>query len=130
MADHDWSAAVADPRRLREVLGAPPPPLSDFSLVSLHIDERDATVALEFHALAIPTGAVGLWLARGHNAVEFSLLCTGVEDLAIDGWSTEPIESVTVDKASVVLVGPGRKVSFEAGEIHAEGPVGRYFGAP
>ncbi|MFI6448864.1 Imm50 family immunity protein [Kitasatospora sp. NPDC050543] len=125
MTDRDWSCEVANPETLREVLGTPPPPLTDYALISVHIDEREASVTLGFFAFAVPAGAAALWHAQGHNAVEFFLVCTHVENLAVDGWSTDPITAVTLDGTSVVLAGPGKRVSFEAGEIHAQAPVGR-----
>ncbi|MFD9354668.1 Imm50 family immunity protein [Streptomyces sp. NPDC060031] len=124
MTDRDWSAEVANPGTLREVLGTPPPPLTDYDLLAVHIDERAASVTLRFFAFAVPAGAAVLWHAQGHNAVEFFLVCTQVENLAVDGWSTRPITAITLDGTSVVLTGPGKQVSFEAGEIHAEAPVG------
>lgn len=90
MSGRDWSAGVANPEALREVLGFPPPPLSDYDVTSVLIDERGASVTLRFFAFAVPAGAAELWQARGHNAVEFTLFCTGVENLEVDGWSGWP----------------------------------------
>jgi hypothetical protein len=125
MTDHDWSAAVANRETLRDVLGTPPPPLTDYDLVSVHIDEREASVTLGFFAFTVPAGAADRWHAQGHKAVEFFLVCTHVESLAVDGWSTKPITALTIEGASVVLVGQGKRVSFKAGEIRAESLVGR-----
>jgi len=125
MTDHDWSAGVSDSGVLREVLGTPPPPLTDYDLLSVHVDEREASVTLGFFAFGVPAGAAALWQAKGHNAVEFFLVCTRVKNFAVDGWSTEPVTEITLDGGSVVLTGSGKRVLFEAGEIRAEALVGR-----
>lgn len=125
MSDRDWSAEVTDPETLREVLGAPPPPLSDYDLISVLIDEREASVTLRFFAFAVPAGAADLWQARGHNAVEFVLVCIGVENFVVDGWSGWPTTVATLAGKAVVLAGQGKRLSFEAAEIRAEAPVGR-----
>ncbi|MFJ9871334.1 Imm50 family immunity protein [Streptomyces sp. NPDC101165] len=125
MTDRDWSAEVTHPETLREVLGSPPPPLSDYDLTSVLIDEREASVTLRFFAFAVPVGAADLWQARGHNAVEFVVVCIGVKNFRVDGWSGWPTTVATVVGKTVVLAGQGKRVSFEAAEIRAESPVGR-----
>ncbi|MCZ0991620.1 hypothetical protein [Streptomyces diastatochromogenes] len=57
MTDRDWSAEVTHRETLREVLGSPPPPLSDYDLTSVLIDERETSVTLRFFAFAVPVGA-------------------------------------------------------------------------
>ncbi|WP_317443216.1 Imm50 family immunity protein [Streptomyces collinus] len=125
MSDRDWSAELADPETVREVLGSPPPPLSDYTLTSVLVDEREASVTLTFFAFAVPGGAAGLWQARGHNAVEFALVCTGVKNFQVDGWSGWPTTVADLTGKAVVLAGQGKRLSFEATEIRAEPPVGR-----
>jgi hypothetical protein len=128
MTVRDWSAAVADPRALLDVVGTPPPPLTDFKLSALTIDEREASVTLWFYSFAAPAGAAELWHARGHNAFEFFLLCVGVRNLAVDGWSGGPLTAITLDGASVALTGPRTRVTFDVDEILADAPVGRRAG--
>ncbi|MFD8820318.1 Imm50 family immunity protein [Streptomyces sp. NPDC059627] len=125
MTDRDWSAEVTRRETLREVLGSPPPPLSDYDLTSVLIDERETSVTLRFFAFAVPVGAADLWQARGHNAVEFVLVCIGVKNFGVDGWSGWPTTVATIAGKSVVLAGQDKRVSFEATEIRAEPPVGR-----
>ncbi|WP_457033652.1 Imm50 family immunity protein [Kitasatospora sp. P5_F3] len=125
MSDHDWSAELTHPETVREVLGSPPPPLSDYDLTSVLIDERAASVTLRFSAFTVPDGAADLWQARGHNAVEFDLVCIGVKNFEVDGWSGWPTTAATLERGTVVLSGQGKHVSFEATEIRAESPVGR-----
>ncbi|MFF0837360.1 MULTISPECIES: hypothetical protein [unclassified Streptomyces] len=67
--DQDWSAELTNPETVRVVLGSPPPPLSDYELTSVLIDEREASVTLRFFAFGVPAGAAQLWQARGHNVV-------------------------------------------------------------
>ncbi|MFD8084441.1 Imm50 family immunity protein [Kitasatospora sp. NPDC059722] len=122
---HDWSAELANPGTIREVLGAPPPLLSDYGLDSVLVDERGASVTLRFSAFAVPAGAADLWRERGHNAVEFVLVCLGVTDFEVDAWSGWPTTRATLTGRRVVLGGRGKDVSFAAAEIRAEPPVGR-----
>ncbi|MFF3069473.1 Imm50 family immunity protein [Kitasatospora sp. NPDC057936] len=122
---HDWSAELANPGTIREVLGAPPPLLSDYGLDSVLVDERGASVTLRFSAFAVPAGAADLWRERGHNAVEFVLVCLGVTDFEVDAWSGWPTTRATLTGRRVVLCGRGKHVSFAAAEIRAEPPVGR-----
>lgn len=125
----DWSAELADPHPIREVLGSPPPPLTDYGLISVHIDERESSVTLAFFAFGVPAGATAQWEAGGHNAVEFFLKCTGVEDLAVDGWSTGPFTFASLTGGSHVEVrGEGSRLSFRAAHIRADPPVGRLAG--
>lgn len=128
MSTSDWSAALADPSTVRAVLGSPPPPLTDYHLDSLLVDEREVSVTLRFSAFGVPRAAAELWRERGHNAVEFVLVCTGVTDFAVDGWSGWPTTCATLTGGDVVLVGRDRHVSFHAAEIRAEAPVGRLRG--
>ncbi|MEU8514610.1 Imm50 family immunity protein [Kitasatospora sp. NPDC048722] len=123
--DRDWSAELTDPGTLREVLGAPPPPLSDYGLESVLVDERGTSVTLRFSAFAVPAGAADLWRERGHNAVEFVLVCLGVTEFEVDAWSGRPTTRATLTGRRVVLGGRGKHVSFTAAEIRAEPPVGR-----
>ncbi|MFJ9456488.1 Imm50 family immunity protein [Kitasatospora sp. NPDC101447] len=122
--DRDWSAEVVNPGTVREVLGAPPPPLSDYDLDSVLVDEREASVTLRFSAFVVPAGPAELWRERGHNAVEFVLVCTGVTDFAVDAWSGWPTTRATLTGRRVVLSGRGKHVSFAAAGIRAEPPVG------
>ncbi|MFF3918453.1 Imm50 family immunity protein [Streptomyces sp. NPDC001852] len=124
MSERDWSAEVANPEAIREVLGSPPPPLTDYHLDSVLIDEREASVTLRFSALAIPVGATALWQARGHNAVEFVLVCIGVKNFEVDTWSGWPTTVASLSGRTVVLAGQDKRVSFETDEIHAQSPVG------
>ncbi|MFJ9839975.1 Imm50 family immunity protein [Kitasatospora sp. NPDC101155] len=124
MPDRDWSAELTDPAPIRAVAGSPPPPLTDFDLTSVLIDERETSVTLRFFAFTAPTAAAELWQARGHNAVEFVLVCTDVANLEVDGWSGWPTTSATLTGATVVLAGRGKRVSFKAAGIRAEPPTG------
>ncbi|MFJ9817744.1 Imm50 family immunity protein [Streptomyces sp. NPDC101151] len=125
MSDRDWSAEVTNPETLREVLGSPPPPLSDYELTSVLVDEREASVTLRFFAFAVPVSAADLWQARGHNAVEFVLVCIGVKNFEVEGWSGWPTTVAALAGKTVLLAGQGKRVSFEAAEIRAESPIGR-----
>ncbi|MFD8734088.1 Imm50 family immunity protein [Streptomyces sp. NPDC059618] len=125
MSERDWSAEVANPEAIREVLGAPPPPLMDYHLDSVLVDERDASVTLRFSAFGIPVGAADPWQARGHNAVEFVLVCVGVKHLEVDTWSGRPTTVASLSGGTVVLEGQDKRVSFETDEIRAQSPVGR-----
>ncbi|MFE2721521.1 Imm50 family immunity protein [Kitasatospora sp. NPDC059327] len=124
MSERDWSAEVANPGAIREVLGTPPPPLVDYHLDSVHIDEREASVTLRFSASAVPVGAADLWQTRGHNAVEFVLLCVGVKNFRVDAWSGRPTTVAGLGGGTVVLTGQDKRVSFETDEIRAQPPVG------
>lgn len=128
MSDGDWSAEITRPEMLRDVLGSPPPPLSDYALTSVLVDEREASVTLRFFAFGIPAGAAHRWRERGHNAVEFTLVCIGVRNFEVDGWTGRPTTVVTLSQRAVVLAGRGKRVSFEATEIRAEPPIGRLAG--
>ncbi|MFG2952070.1 Imm50 family immunity protein [Streptomyces adustus] len=125
MSERDWSGEVANPEAIREVLGAPPPPLTDYHLDSVLIDEREASVTLRFSAFAIPVGAADLWQARGHNAVEFVLVCVGVRNFEVDAWSGWPTTVASLSGRIVVLSGQDKRVSFEVEEVRAQSPVGR-----
>jgi hypothetical protein len=125
MSGHDWSAEVTDPEAVREVLGSPPPPLTDYHLDSVLVDERESSVTLRFSAFAVPAGAAGLWQARGHNAVEFVLVCVGVRNFEVDAWSGRPLTVARLTGRTVVLAGQGTRVSFETDGIRARPPVGR-----
>ncbi|MFI6155622.1 Imm50 family immunity protein [Kitasatospora sp. NPDC051170] len=126
MADVDWSAALADPAPVRGVLGSPPPPLTDFGLTSVLVDERQASVTLRFFAFLVPSAAAQLWQERRHNAVEFTLVCTGVTGFAVDGWSGYPTTTATLTPrtGAVELAGRGKHITFTATGFHAEAPVG------
>jgi hypothetical protein len=128
MSEPDWSAALANPGTLRDVLGSPPPPLTEYHLDSVLADEREASVTLRFSAFAIPVGAADLWQARGHNAVEFALVCTGVRHFEVDAWSGWPTTVADLGGGTVVLAGQDKRVSFETDEIRAQPPVGRLWG--
>ncbi|MER7185474.1 Imm50 family immunity protein [Streptomyces hyaluromycini] len=125
MSERDWSAEVANPETVRVVLGTPPPPLSDYHLDSVLIDEREASVTLRFSAFTVPVGAADLWQVRGHNAVEFVLVCIGVKNFEVDAWSGWPTTAATLAGKSVVLAGQDKRVSFDTAEIRAQSPVGR-----
>ncbi|HEY3479762.1 MAG TPA: Imm50 family immunity protein [Streptomyces sp.] len=125
MSERDWSAAVANPETVRLVLGNPPPPLTDYHLDSVLIDERQASVTLRFSAFTVPVGAADLWQARGHNAVEFVLVCIGVRHFEVDAWSGRPTTVAALAENRVVLAGQDKRVSFETAEIRAQAPVGR-----
>ncbi|MBV6695796.1 immunity 50 family protein [Kitasatospora aureofaciens] len=122
--DHDWSTELTSPETVRAVLGSPPPPLSDYELTSVLIDEREASVTLRFFAFAVPAGAAHLWQARGHNAVGFVLVCLGVTNFEVDAWSGWPTTTATLAGKTVVLGGQGKHVSFQAAEIRAKSPIG------
>lgn len=124
MTTDDWSGHVANPEPLRDVLGSPPPPLTDYRLEFVHADERESSITLCFHSDSVPAGAGGLWQARGHDAVEFFLICTGVTNLVVDGWTGEPLTTAAITGGTVRLEGAVRRVSFEVGRIHAEPPRG------
>ncbi|MEV7547615.1 Imm50 family immunity protein [Streptomyces sp. NPDC089915] len=125
MSERDWSAELVGSEELRDVLGSPPPPLTGYDLESVLIDEREASVTLRFSAFGIPAGAADLWRARGHNAVEFVLVCVGVKNFQVDGWSGWPTTVARLSGRTVVLAGRDKHVSFETEEIRALPPVGR-----
>ncbi|MFD8141651.1 Imm50 family immunity protein [Streptomyces sp. NPDC059708] len=125
MSEHDWSAEVTGSEEIRDVLGAPPPPLTDYSLESVLVDEREASVTLRFSAFGVPAGAADLWQARGHNAVEFVLVCVGVKNFQVDGWSGWPTTVARLSGGTVVIAGREKHLSFETEEIRALPPVGR-----
>ena len=74
------------------------------------------------------SSAADLWEARGHNAVEFVLVCIGVENFEGDGWPGRPTTTATLEGNTVVLAGQEKRMRFEATEIRAERPVGRLWG--
>lgn len=120
MSTSDWSARLAEPETVRQVLGAPPPPLTDYDLFLVHIDERESAVTLGFFAFGVPAGAAARWESSGHNAVEFFLVCTGVKNLAVDGWTHEPMTGIALDVHSAVLSGERQRAAFDFEEIRAE----------
>ncbi|MEU2555828.1 Imm50 family immunity protein [Streptomyces sp. NPDC013313] len=122
--DQDWSAELTNPETVRVVLGSPPPPLSDYELTSVLIDEREASVTLRFFAFGVPAGAAQLWQARGHNVVGFALVCLGVTNFEVDAWSGWLTTTTTMAGKKVVLGGQGKHLSFQAAEIRAESPTG------
>ncbi|MBD0690794.1 hypothetical protein [Streptomyces sp. CBMA123] len=122
--DQDWSAELTGPETVRGVLGRPPPPLSDYELTSVLIDEREASVTLRFFAFGAPAGAADLWRERGHNAVGFVLVCLGVTGFEVDAWSGWPTTTAGLTGRTVVLGGRGKHVTFQAAEIRAEAPTG------
>ncbi|SEM59104.1 hypothetical protein [Streptacidiphilus jiangxiensis] len=124
MGECDWSAELANPETLRDVLGSPPPPLTDYHLESVLVDEREASVTLRFSDFAVPAGAADLWQERGHNAVGFVLVCVGVRNFAVDTWSGWPTTVADLGAGAVVLAGQDKRVSFETDEIRAHPPVG------
>jgi Immunity protein 50 len=130
MTTDDWSAHVANPKTLRDVLGSRPRPLLDYRLDFVHVDERESSITLGFHSRTVPDGVADLWQARGHDAVKFSLACTGVTDLVVDGWTGEPLMTATVSGSIVVLEGAVTRISFEVAQIHAEPPQGYRHGSP
>ena len=107
MSDRDWSTEVTDPETIRTVLGSPPPPLSDSKPTSVLVDEREASATLRFFAFAVPAGAAHLWQARGHNAIESVLVCIGVKNFEVDGWSGRPTTVAAPAGTTVVLAGRG-----------------------
>ncbi|MER5641473.1 Imm50 family immunity protein [Kitasatospora sp. NPDC002227] len=125
MNEPDWSAELAYPGTIRNVFGSPPPPLTDYSLQSVLVDEREASVTLRFFAFAVPAAAAELWREHGHNSVEFVLVCTGVTDFEVTAWSGRPTTTATLTGRAVVLAGQDKHVSFQAAEIRALPPVGR-----
>lgn len=80
---------------------------------------------MRFSAFAIPDAPADLRQAHGHNAVEFVLVRTGVQNFEVDGWSGRPTTTATLARNTVALAGQDKRLSFEATEIHAESPVGR-----
>ncbi|MFI6850590.1 immunity 50 family protein [Kitasatospora sp. NBC_00085] len=123
-SDPDWSAALLNPEDVRAVLGTPPPPLTDYALTTVHLDEREASATLRFFAFGVPAGAAAAWEEAGHNAVTFSLLCTGVRNLVVDGWSTDPLTGIALTADSVELSGSGKRMTFDAATITATAPTG------
>lgn len=124
MAADDWSADVANSESLRDVLGAPPPPLIGYRLDFVHADERESSITLGFSSPTVSSGAAGLWQARGYNAVEFCLVCSEVSGFVVDGWTCEPLRSAALTGRGVVLEGETTRVSFEVGRIRASPPRG------
>lgn len=116
----DWTALLADPAAVRE-LGTPAPPLADHELFLVHLDERERSATLGFTAPRVPAGAVDAWRERGHDALEFFLVLTGVRDLAADGWSHEPVTSVDLDGGTARLAGARHRITFGYDTVRAEG---------
>ncbi|MYS20293.1 hypothetical protein GTW78_08625 [Streptomyces sp. SID4948] len=102
--------------------------MTDYELLSVHVDERRSSVTLGFFALALPAGAVAAWEARGHNAVEFFLICVGVKSFSLDGWNIDRFDRVSLAGSHVELSGEGKRMSFDVDEIRADGPTGRLAG--
>jgi hypothetical protein len=124
MTAPDWSALLADPAPVRSVLGVPAPPLAAYELFLVHFDEREASVTLGFTAPGVPAGAVAEWTGSGHDAVEFFLVATGVDEVEVDGWSHRPATAITLTDRSAVLSGEGLRISFDWSGLRAERPRG------
>ncbi|MCX5212299.1 immunity 50 family protein [Kitasatospora sp. NBC_00240] len=125
----DWSALLADPAPVRSVLGVPAPPLNGYDLFSVHLDERDASVTLGFTAPGLPAAAAAEWAERGHTAVEFFLVLTGVDEVEADGWTHRPLDSITLADGSAVLSGHGTRISFTWTGAGADRPRGYLLGS-
>ncbi|MFF1870590.1 hypothetical protein [Streptomyces sp. CB03911] len=126
----DWSALLADPAPVRDVLGVPAPPLSAYDLFSVHFDEREASVTLGFTAPGPPAAATAGQAAAGRTAVEFFLVLTGLDEVEVDGWSHRPLDSVTLAHGSAALSGHGARISFTWTGARADRPRGYLLGSP
>ncbi|MEU6235263.1 hypothetical protein [Kitasatospora sp. NPDC047058] len=126
----DWTALLADPQPVRDVLGVPVPPLTAFNLFVAHFDERDCSFTAAFEALTAPAGAAAEWAGNGHNALEFFLRFTGVTEAEVDGWSHQSTSTVTLTERSAVFAGPGHRISFAYTEVRATRPRGYRTGTP
>ncbi|MGW6914500.1 Imm50 family immunity protein [Kitasatospora sp. NPDC054939] len=129
-AGGDWTGLLADPAEVRAVLGTPAPPLTDFELFAVHFDERERSATLGFTARTVPAGAAGVWRERGHNAVEFFLVLTGLHDVAVDGWSHEPSDAITLTGGTALVAGPRHRIAFGHRGVRAERLRGYRAGSP
>ncbi|MFD0275668.1 Imm50 family immunity protein [Kitasatospora sp. NPDC127111] len=126
----DWTALLADPQPVRDVLGVPVPPLAAFNLFVAHFDERDSSLTVAFEAFEAPAGALAEWAGNGHDALEFFLVFTGVTEVEVDGWSHRPTNTVILTERSAVFAGPAHQISFAYREVSATRPRGYRAGTP
>jgi hypothetical protein len=119
MSASDWPGLLEEPAEAAQFF-ATPPDLARFDLFYLHIDERETGVTLGFALDELPDRPLPEWTEKGLNAFEFFLAFSGVEDLAIDGWSSLCKERISVERGDggrvrVEIEGPGESVRFTAG---------------
>ncbi|MFD5317721.1 hypothetical protein [Streptomyces sp. NPDC127098] len=93
--------------------------LDEPHITSVHIDERGRSVTVTSRRPGLPEDALADWQGRGYTAHELSVVYSGVTDLAVDGWTHEPLTSwgtaeLPDGRLAVTLAGPGTSVRFDA----------------
>lgn len=121
MDNADWRTFFENSEEFTKI-PEPLPGLSGNALSHLHVDEREAgvAVAMGFDFRIPAEAAPEEWADHHFNAFEVSLEFTRVRDVRIDGWARELDCRVELSRNSdgtvdVTVSGTGEHVSFTAG---------------
>lgn len=93
-----WLDAVDDPRALRAIYGDDVPPLTAVPVHEICLHRDGPRLVLRLDLPRYPLAPPAKWTAQGFDTVQIQLMLIDVLELSIDGWSSDPVADITLER--------------------------------
>lgn len=102
--DMTWHSILMNPASLLAIYGGPPPPLDQTSIHEVNVHRDGPCLTLRFDLPQFPNRPPSKWAARGFNTVQVKLSFFGLQELQLEGFSTNVMASIDLRKEDLVTV--------------------------
>lgn len=93
-----WTDLLVDAASIKAIYGAALPTLDEIDLHEIILHRDGPNVTLRFDLKCFPKNPPKKWLNAGFNCVQLQLLASDIEDLQIQGWQTDIITNIKINK--------------------------------
>lgn len=117
----DWTDILLDPRTIRAIFGDQSPSLLGVELHRIDVTRDGPMVGLTFNVRDFPLDPPPKWREAGFNCVQIRLRGIGVQELHVDGITTNPTVDVVLTRVGTLVrvqaTGEGVSIDLTAGWV-------------
>ncbi|MFZ3570465.1 Imm50 family immunity protein [Streptomyces sp. BH097] len=100
----NWTDHVDLSTGLVKIYAGEVPPLRGVHLHAVDLHRDGPTLSLRFDLDGYPAGPPSKWVAQGFNRVQVVLAVTGIDSCSIDGFDTDPVVDIDLERGDGGLV--------------------------
>ncbi|MBP2403122.1 hypothetical protein SNS2_1737 [Streptomyces netropsis] len=99
-----WTEFLENSAGIEGVYAGTPPVLEAVHIHEIGLNRDGPVLKLRFDLPEYPAKAPKKWESQGYNTVQVELCLGGVRDIALDGFSSDPIADIVLSGGEVIDV--------------------------
>ncbi|MFH8785176.1 Imm50 family immunity protein [Streptomyces roseoverticillatus] len=97
-----WAELLTNPAGITSIYGGSLPPLQGVHIHEVSLNREGPTLKVRFDLSEYPERAPRKWVSQGFNTVQIELCLSGVRDVALTGFGTDPIADIILTRTNSI----------------------------